>query len=130
MENTWKVLSGDRIRHSASRPLPNMDGHRLEVDGTKQGTSLASDGCGSKRAPAANPPALTPSPLTVSAHDIEPGSLDFTELATGLGEISSSSRSESVASVAASTPLRHAETLTRGADPTGSIFSEGVVIVL
>ena len=71
-------------------------------------------------------PMHTPSPLTISARDIEPGSLDFTEVVTGLEESQShTSLSEPPAFVAASTPLRANEVLTRGAHSSGSTAGEG-----
>jgi len=67
------------------RPFPGIGGANLNRPSDKDSQVFTGT-------VATAPPTKTPSPMTISAQDIEGGSMDFTELVTGMN-ISSSSQS-------------------------------------
>ena len=66
-------------------PFPGIDGANLNRPSDKDSQVFTGT-------VATAPPTKTPSPMTISAQDIEGGSMDFTELVTGMN-VSSSSQS-------------------------------------
>ena len=90
---------GSLCAHHASSPQHSVEGGKRPFPGIDSANSLSSLNRPSDKNPkvftgtvATASPSKTPSPMTISAQDIEAGSMDFTELVTGMN-VSSSSQS-------------------------------------
>ena len=90
---------GSLYTHCASSPQHSVEGGKRPFPGIDSTNSHTSLNRPSDKSPkvftgtvATASPAKTPSPMTISAQDIDAGSMDFTELVTGMN-VSSSSES-------------------------------------
>ena len=88
-------VDGSFCAHIASSPQHSVEGGKHPFPGIGSTNSLSSLNRPSDKNPKVFTGTVashtkTPSPMTISAQDIEAGSMDFTELVTGMNESSSS----------------------------------------